>query len=326
MNVFNYDTKLLSYNKIQKFNNNFEIIKLFQVYLDINKQLNEPFKVNAYKNAINNIKQLTFDLNLSNVIYLKKNKLVGIKLYDKIIEFLKTGTINSLIKLQKDNILLNIKGFGPVFIKKLNKMGIFTIQQIKENKVNLNHLQMLGIKYHKDLSKLIPRDQIIQIKAYFDKNEIFKNLVATLVGSFRRNQESSGDVDLVISCNEKDCLKELSNRIKSLPIYIDTLILGQKKFSFLINWKGIVRQVDMLLVDERSYYTALMHFTGNAQFNQKIRSILKKKGIKINEYYILLPNNTRIYPKSEEEIFKFIGIKYLEPSKRIPNNIKFISF
>ena len=57
-NVYNYDKKLLTYNPSVNLTTNYKLISLFQKFVDINKQLNQPFKVNAYINAINNIKRV----------------------------------------------------------------------------------------------------------------------------------------------------------------------------------------------------------------------------------------------------------------------------
>lgn len=323
MNIFNYDKKLLTYNKVHDLSTNYKIISLFQLFIDFNK--GNQFKVNAYKNAINNIKQLNFNITKDTVIYLKQYKLVGLKLYDKIIEFLETGHISSLDKI-KNSEFLNIKGFGPAMIIKLNKLKIYKISELEDSIIKLTHIQKLGIKYRKDLSIPIPRDEITILKEYLDKN-IFNNYKTTLVGSYRRNQPTSSDIDIVLSCKcgIMSCLEKISLKVMKLPNYIDKIILGKNKFSFLIKGPtNLVRQVDILAVHEISYYTAILHFTGNAQFNQKIRSILKQKNILINEYYILLPNKSKIYPKSEKEIFDFIGIKYLIPENRLPINIKFI--
>ena len=199
-----------------------------------------------------------------------------------------------------------------MFIEKLNKRGIFTIKDITNSKIPLNSLQKIGIKYYTDLSKSIPRNEIFEIKNYLQS---FIKEILKLVGSYRRNAERSGDIDILISCEKINCLQEISKIVVNLDIYIDTLILGKTKFSFLIKWNGIVRQVDFLLVPKKSYYTALFYFTGNTQFNQKIRGIYKKRGWLLNEYQIHKNKNEIIYPKSEQEIFKLVNLEYLEPKR-----------
>jgi DNA polymerase (family 10) len=46
-----------------------------------------------------------------------------------------------------------------------------------------------------------------------------------------------------------------------------------------------------------------------------LRSKAKKMGYKVNEYGIF-KNNKNILVESEEEIFKLLEIKYLEPQER----------
>jgi DNA polymerase (family 10) len=46
-----------------------------------------------------------------------------------------------------------------------------------------------------------------------------------------------------------------------------------------------------------------------------MRNIAKKLGYKLNEYGIF-KGNKNIHVETEEEIFKLIGMKYLEPQER----------
>ena len=46
-----------------------------------------------------------------------------------------------------------------------------------------------------------------------------------------------------------------------------------------------------------------------------MRNIAKKYGYKLNEYG-LFKGSKNIYVESEEDIFKLLGMKYLEPQER----------
>ena len=52
--------------------------------------------------------------------------------------------------------------------------------------------------------------------------------------------------------------------------------------------------------------TAMMHFTGSWEFNQKMRNIAKQKNMKLNEYELLDSNNKKIKINSENDIFKYL--------------------
>lgn len=310
----------------QKFTTNQQIIKIFESFKSFQKGYN--FKKKAYQNAINKISKLDYQITKSNVSKLLKDHIVGKKLYMKIIEYLNTSKVEELNQLlekssRPDNLLL-VKGFGPKTVEKFNEKGIYTIEDLLQfpDLVNkLTHIQLLGIKYHYDLIQSIPRQEITKIFQILDKN-IFKKLKvkAVLVGSYRRGKSESGDIDIIISSNE-NILSQLHKMVTHCPIFIEDIIFGNVKYSFLVKSFGsVIRQVDILVVPTKSYYTALLHFTGDASFNEAIRSIAKRKGTKINEYY-LQKGSLKIYPKSEKEIFSILGIKYLQPCDRTSRNV-----
>lgn len=81
-----------------------------------------------------------------------------------------------------------------------------------------------------------------------------------------------------------------------------------------------VRRIDIRYIPYDSYYTALLYFTGSGPFNQKMRKLAEQLGYLLNEYglYKLVNDKKkRIKIKSEEDVFKVLGMEYLDPSKRI---------
>ena len=83
--------------------------------------------------------------------------------------------------------------------------------------------------------------------------------------------------------------------------------------------KTNVIRLDIIIVPISSFYTALLHFTGSAVFNQKMRLHAKSMNMKLSEYglYKNVGNkNIPIEINSEEDIFKYLKLKYVEPKKR----------
>ena len=78
---------------------------------------------------------------------------------------------------------------------------------------------------------------------------------------------------------------------------------------------NIVRQIDILITTEQSYYLALLYFTGSKYFNIYIRTFALQYNMKINEYE-LLKNNKRVNINSEEEIFEVLKMQYIKPEYR----------
>ena len=55
-------------------------------------------------------------------------------------------------------------------IKRISKMGITNIEQLKEEQDTiLNDVQKVGLKYHEDILKKIPRVEIDQYKDIFQE-------------------------------------------------------------------------------------------------------------------------------------------------------------
>lgn len=307
-------------------NKNEKLIKLLRILKHSNEILNEQFKVKAYFNAITNIKKLNVDLTKNNIkILLHPTKLVGNKIYKKIEEFVNTGHIKEvdtlLLKQQQYSELLKIRGFGVKGVEMLFKNGITSLNSLLKNKEyqqKLNHNQLLGLRHYKDLNTKIPKNEIKELMLNFYN---FIKIPFDIAGSYRRNKEFSSDIDIIIKL--EDILKKYNNIenfkniIKSYNYYVNSLVTGNKKISFLMKscLTNLIRQVDIIIVQKKEFYNALLYFTGSKEFNEKIRSTLKKKGYLLNEYY-LLKNNVKYYLKSEKEIFDILNIKYIKPENR----------
>jgi DNA polymerase (family 10) len=128
-------------------------------------------------------------------------------------------------------------------------------------------------------------------------------------GSLRRRQDTVGDIDiLVISARPQ---KIMDSFVKAPPVK-DILAKGPTKSS--VRTKSGV-QVDCRVVEERSFGAALLYFTGSKNFNIKLRQIVIRKGLKLNEYG-LFRNDKYLVGRTEEEMFKALGLSYIEPELR----------
>ena len=85
------------------------------------------------------------------------------------------------------------------------------------------------------------------------------------------------------------------------------------------NTKKSVIRLDIIIVPYSSYYTALMHFTGSAVFNQKMRLYAKSMNMKLSEYGLFKQvgkKEVSLEINSEEDIFNTLLLKYIPPEKR----------
>jgi DNA polymerase (family 10) len=124
-------------------------------------------------------------------------------------------------------------------------------------------------------------------------------------------KETIGDLDILTSSTDPEAVMD---HFVQYPEVAEILAKGTTKSSVLLNDD---LQVDLRVVEEKSYGAALQYFTGSKEHNVTLRGFAIKKGFKLNEYG-LFDKNTEEYiaGKTEEEIYKKIGMSYIEPELR----------
>jgi DNA polymerase/3'-5' exonuclease PolX len=151
---------------------------------------------------------------------------------------------------------------------------------------------------------------------------------ATIVGSFRREKNDSGDIDVLLSYPHHENLskkeaeiifKEIVNEMIKKDYISDVLALGIKKCMAVCTHKDKFRRLDILLTTPDEYPFAILYFTGSDKFNITMRRKALQMGYSLNEYR-LIPLDEKIpIPddlKTEKDIFKFLDIDYLDPKDR----------
>ena len=256
---------------------------------------------------------------------------------EKIIEFIETNSILEVKNISTEsNViqdLLNIYGVGPARANELfSKYNIKSIDDLR-NKLRtdasiLNDKQKIGLDYYEDLLKKIPRKEMEKHEKYITEfiKDIDKenNLIYQVTGSYRRGATKSGDIDVL--CTTKTDNTILFNHIiKNLEgeYYIrETLAKGDKKFMGIckLHRYKTSRRLDMIYTNKVNYPFALLYFTGSGQFNIEMRNYAISLGYSLSEYGLKKNNkfitNNGIPFETEEDIFKFLGLKFIEPEER----------
>lgn len=300
------------------------IIDKLKVLLQDKIVKGEPFKIKAYKNAIKAIE--THEEEIKNPSDLKKVKnLVRGSIYKKIEELLNTGTIGELHKLSNTNDamaeLQTIYGIGPKTAKKFIDKGIDSIEKLEENKSLLNEKQKDGLKFHKDLKKRIPRNEMIKHEKFV--TNLLKDLTCNVVGSYRRGESSSGDIDVMCTTENNDItiFTKILDKLVKLDYIKKTLAHGKKKFMGICKLpeENTHRRIDIIYCSKVHYGFMMMYFTGSARFNVDFRNHALSKGYSMNEYGMKkkgeIVHETHDL-ETERDIFKFFGVKYIEPCDR----------
>ena len=309
-------------------------------------------------------KKLTDYINNGVQLILKKNNITQEIIETEANEKEKNKVVNNEESKIID-LFSKIYDIGDVKAKQLYNKGYKTLEELdkdkdkkQDNKTKTTLLtknQVVGIKYYYDLLKKIPRNEIDDFKDMFNKiyedvlkenNKELSKYNFTIAGSYRRQYITSGDIDIIMSSKGED--KELFDIVirkleDSKDLFkIEYLTKGDKKSMCIIklNKEGsIARRVDFMYCPPNELAFALLYFTGSKDFNTGIRSHVKKFGLTLNEHglsfidkdgKVLLDEKgkrkmVKKIMKTEEDIFEFLKIKYIEPKDRIDNkSIKLI--
>jgi len=322
-----------------------EFIKLVnQIKYDMDKAtgkelLRHSFRLRQIKNIIKILSK--YPTKITSGEQLEHIKGVGIGTVDRINEILKTGRLKE-IKLTSGKYLKYIKeleqviGIGrKIAYELVTKYNIKSVKALKKahrnNKITLNDQILLGLKYHNIYKQNIPRSEILKIDNYIHKiaQKIDLELFVMIVGSYRRQKITSGDIDILITHPKVKTKKDMEKYPNYLKKFVDAL----KKNKFLIdditydNYKtkymGFgkyknhpVRRIDIFYMPEESYSTAILAYTGPASLNIWLRKIAISLDYLLNEYGLFDQNNKRILTKSEKDVFLKLGLEYIEPRER----------
>ena len=315
---------------------NSEIAKIFYEISDRLRMQGVAFKPQAYEkvaDVITGLKKSLVDIYKEGGLEALENVPgVGKSIALKIEELIKTGKLKYYQKLKKKipvdlSELTAIEGLGPKNIKTLyEKLGIKTVKQleraIKLGKVGKlkgfgakseqNILRGLGYlrqsKGRQALAVALPQAIVIERKL-----KRFKGVKkVTIAGSLRRGKKTIGDIDIVV-CAKSVFGKKIIDFFVAMPEVEEVFAKGTTKA--LVKLKSGL-DADLRVIPEESYGAALNYFTGPKDHNIGLRQLALKKGYKLNEYG-LFKGSKQIAGKTEEEIYKALGLSYVEPEDRM---------
>jgi NAD-dependent DNA ligase/predicted flap endonuclease-1-like 5' DNA nuclease len=291
----------------------------------------EIFRAKAYQTAQESI--MIYEGDITDPNQLKGVKGIGETILSKLNEYVKTGTLKALEKGRKDPVIVLTKvyGIGPKKAKDLISKGITTIEGLRENKQFLNDVQKIGLLYYEDILEKIPRSEIDEYKLLFDDvmSDINKNIKGSkyeIVGSYRRGNPISGDIDVIIT-NDTDTNKVFDafiDELKGNNILIELLTRGKTKSLTIARLPGhVARRIDFLYTSPEEYPFAVLYFTGSKIFNTVMRQRALSKGYTLNEHGMSYMTNGIKGDKvesiflDEKSIFDFLNMEYKLPEERI---------
>lgn len=307
------------------------IIKALEKMRQKEQLAKETFKVTAYTKVIKQLQSLT--THVYSVEDLKDVKGIGKKIKEKIEEIIETGKLQqaeafaSNSKVLAIDELTKVYGIGPVKARDLvENYNIESIADLEKHPELLNDVQKKAIQYVDDFSKRIPRDEMDAHNEFIMNcvKSVDDKLIAVVAGSYRRNMPSSGDIDVLLThddvVNHEIYFKKLIETLTKQKYIKDTFALGQKKYMGVCKakYKRQFRRLDIMMTPKEEYPFALLYFTGSAELNTKMRAHALSKNYTMNEHGIKSKTGQNInYTfEKEEDIFKFLGLKYINPEDR----------
>lgn len=314
---------------------NATIIKIFDELINYYGLENEPYKVKAFAAAKNTLMTLQFPISYG--INLSKYPGIGKSSQEIINEYLSTGKVQRLEDLRTKylprqeeqntiNSFLKIYGVGEVKARELYNLGYRSIDQLIAYPAPLNDKQKEGLRWYYHLIQRIPRSEM----------DIIKNTIAPvfsngytweIVGSYRRQMPTSGDIDILIREEIIDSATQTKLSIDMIttalrPYLVSDLASGPTKYMgiFKLSDQYAARRIDIRMVKQHQWPYALLYFTGSANFNILCRKRAQELGCTLNEYELLNNITGQSYPASSEaDIFALLRIVYLEPYQRTDN-------
>jgi DNA polymerase (family X) len=290
-----------------------------------------PFRIRAYRNAARTLEGLPQSVVslLAKGQDLSQLPGIGKDLAGKIQEMVKTGKLRLLEEVQGQIPaglveLLELPGLGPKRVKFLyEQLGVHNLKDLEQavQAGKVSRLSGFGLKtedhLQRELGRRAKRDRRIRLASAEPIAEPFLKYVretpgitrAIIAGSYRRQKETVGDIDILVAGKANSSVMERFVAYEE----VDRIVAQGKTKSTVRLRSGL--QVDLRLVPEDSYGTALQYFTGSKAHNIAMRKRAVKHGLKLNEYGVF-KGKTLIAGRTEEEVYRSVGLPYIEPELR----------
>ncbi|MCB0751808.1 MAG: PHP domain-containing protein, partial [Ignavibacteriae bacterium] len=217
---------------------------------------------------------------------------MGPKRVKKLYYELGVKNIDDLQKAAEQGKIANLEGFGQKSQESILQNIQFAIVNKERTRIDVA-LQIANnyINYLKENDK-----GIVQIK---------------YGGSLRRREDTVGDIDILVSS------KNAENTHKVFTSYDQVeKVLGSGGTKSSV-WLKQKIQIDLRVLNNESFGTALQYFTGNVDHNVILRKVAIKKGLKLSEYGVFNKKDENLAKnKSEEQVYELLVNNYIIPEMR----------
>ena len=135
---------------------------------------------------------------------------------------------------------------------------------------------------------------------------------ASLGGSVRRMRETVADVDLIVSAADPAPIFKL---LTTMPDVQQVIGQGETKASVRLYDKDGDLQVDLRVLPDEDFATALHHFTGSKAHHIRLRSLAIDRGLKISEWGVHR-GEEKLPITTEDDIYALLDMQPVPPELR----------
>jgi DNA polymerase (family 10) len=137
---------------------------------------------------------------------------------------------------------------------------------------------------------------------------------ASLGGSVRRRAETVADVDIIASAADPG---PVLDALAHAPGVATVLGKGESKCSVRMTAGDL--QVDLRVLPDEDFATALHHFTGSKAHHIRLRNLGQERGLKISEWGVHREDGTKVPVPDEAALYALLDMQYVPPELREDN-------
>ncbi|MDH3271035.1 MAG: DNA polymerase/3'-5' exonuclease PolX [Gemmatimonadota bacterium] len=304
-----------------------------------------PFRIRAYRNAVNTVNGLSRQL--ASMVEAEEDLTelpgIGDSVAKHIEELLKTGKITRLEEVSAEFPeslveLMRLDGVGPKKARKLfDELDVRTVDDLERQLESgaVETLDGFGKKSAQKIRLAIEdhRKHVGRFRIH-EVEELVAGVLEYMVGapgveqievagSLRRRKETIGDVDILARCEGDG-----TPVVEYFTGYDGAARIegsGPTKGSIVLH-SGL--QVDLRVIPTRSFGAAMQYFTGSKEHNVTVRTHAVREGLRVNEWGVFrLPEGAdpaelgkedgeRIAGTTEEEVYAALGMSWVPPVLR----------
>jgi DNA polymerase (family 10) len=298
-----------------------------------------PFKIGAYRRAAESIAHASIDIARAYRAG-KPPRLPGVgkAIDEKLDELADTGRLRYYERLRQDVppsvvTLLQVPGLGPRTAGELwRQAGIGSIEALetaaragqlrqlkgmsaKTEERLLDGLKTLSTRPPKRMRLGTAQDIVARVERALHSAAATRSVTAA--GSYRRRRETIADIDVLV---ETDDAPAVIDTLQRSPWVERTGGHGGRGGGTTRTTVQLMRgpQVDLMTMPPGAAGTYLVHFTGSAAHNVRLREMARDRGWSLSEhgFTALEDERTRVTFATEAEVYEFLGLPFIEPELR----------